>query len=344
MQGFDLKPTQISELKSAHRHETVKRRADKIKAVILLGTGWTQAQVSEVLLLDEETLRKYVSKYKAGGLDALLKAIYLGKVSTLTAEEKDWLKVHVDTNLYARASDIAWSLYQETRKKLSARSITRILSQLGFSYKKTKLVPGKADSNAQELFVEYYNKLKDDKAKDDTIYFVDSMHPTHNVETGYAWIKTGEEKEILSNSGRQRISVNGAIDIENMHAVATRTDITNGKTMIDLFKKIDLQCLKKGTIHIILDNARYNYSRELIEYVSKSRIKLHYLPSYSPNLNPIERLWKLMKGEVIKNKYYKTFDEFKTAIKKFFQYFKKYHHRLRSLLTDNFKIVQQRTA
>jgi transposase len=206
------------------------------------------------------------------------------------------------------------------------------------------LIPGKSDGKAQEEFIKYYNKLKQEKNLDESIYFVDSMHPTHNNESGYAWIKTGQDKEVLSNSGRQRISVNGAINIERMHAVATRTTATNSKTMIDLFKKIDLQCPKKGTIHIILDNARYNYSRELIDYVSKSRIKLHYLPTYSPNLNPIERLWKFMKGEVIKNKYYETFHEFKMAIKKFFQYFKKYHHRLSSLLTDNFRIVQPRLA
>lgn len=344
MQGFNLKPNQLSELKSAHRCETVKRRADKIKAIILLGTGWTQSQVSEILLLDEDTLRKYVLRYKSGGLESLLKAIYFGKMQILSSEEKSWLKSHVAANLYTRASDIAWSLYKETKKKLSIRTITRNLNQLGFSYKKTKLVPGKADHNEQNKFINFYNKLKADKSKEDCIYFVDSMHPTHNVESGYAWIKTGADKEVLSNSGRQRISINGAIDIENMHAVSTRTDITNGKTMIELFTKIDLQCRKKGTIHIILDNARYNYSRELIEYVSKSRIKLHYLPSYSPNLNPIERLWKFMKGEVIKNKYYKTFDEFKIAIQKFFQYLKKYHHRLRSLLTDNFKVINASTA
>lgn len=339
MKEFNLTPSQISGLRITHRQEREKRAADKIKAVILLGTGWTLKEVSEVLLLDEETLRSYVEKYQIGGLEALLKTIYLGRAAVLTANEKHWLTTHVKNNIYAKASDIEWSLYQNTGKRLSVRSITRILGELGFSYKKTKLVPGKADPVAQRQFIEYYKQLKEEKSDKDAIYFVDSAHPTHNAEAGYAWIKTGEEKQVKSNSGRQRICVNGAIDIESLHAVATKTEITNSKSVIELFKKIETQSRKSGKIHIILDNAGYNHSRDVREYVKNSRITLHFLPPYSPNLNPIERLWKFMKGEVIRNKYYETFKEFKVAISKFFQYFAKYRLRLRTLLTDNFRVV-----
>lgn len=160
MQGFDLSPEQISELRIAHRKEREKRPADKIKAVILLGTGWTLQQVSEALLLDEETLRGYVSRYKSGGLKKLLKAIYMGRAAILTADERNWLSVHVENNIYAKASDIQWSLYQYTGRRLSIRTMTRTLGQLGFSYKKTKLVPGKASAEAQRKFIVYYAQLK----------------------------------------------------------------------------------------------------------------------------------------------------------------------------------------
>lgn len=339
MQEFELTTEQVLELRIAHRKERDKRKAYKINSVILLGTGWTLQQVSEALLIDEETLRTYVSKYKGGGLKKLLKTIYMGRVALLTEDEKFWLAAHVENNIYAKASDIEWSLYQHTGKRLSIRTMTRTLQHLGFSYKKTKLVPGKANPEAQQKFIEYYEQLKKEKSVDDAIFFIDSTHPTHNVETGYAWIKTGEEKQVLSNSGRQRISVNGAIDIENMQAVSTRTVVTNAKSIVHLLKKIEEQSSKSGKIHIILDNAKYNHSKLVHEYVKNSRITLHYLPSYSPNLNPIERLWKFFKGEVIKNKYYATFSGFKLAIKQFFQYFAKYRVRLRSLLTDNFRVV-----
>lgn len=340
MQGFELTSEQIKELRTAHRKELAKRNAYKINAVILLGTGWTLQQVSEALLLDEETLRTYVFKYKTGGVKVLLQTIYMGRASILTQDEKNWLADHVATNLYSKAADIEWSLYQHIGKRLSLRTVTRLLCELGFSYKKTKLVPGKADPAAQEAFIAYYEQLKRSLKQEDSIYFVDSTHPTHNTETGYAWVKTGEDKEVLSNSGRQRISVNGAIDIQNLKAIATRTETTNSQSMIELFKKIEASSRKTGVIHLILDNARYNYSAEVKEYVKDSRIVLHYLPPYSPNLNPIERLWKFMKGEVIKNKYYPTFKGFNHGLKQFFQYFSRYRIKLRSLLTDNFRIAR----
>lgn len=344
MQGFELTTEQVSELRIAHRKERDKRNSYKINSVILLGTGWTLQQVSEALLLDEETLRTYVVKYKDGGLKNLLKTIYMGRVAILTEEEKIWLTTHVENNIYAKASDIKWSLYQHTGKRLSIRTMTRTLHCLGFSYKKTKLLPGKANAKAQQEFIAYYEQLKKEKAVDDAIFFIDSTHPTHNIETGYAWIKVGEEKQVLSNSGRQRISVNGAIDIENMQTISTRTVVTNAKSIVQLLKKIAGQSRKSGKIHVILDNAKYNHSKIVHEYVKQSRIILHYLPPYSPNLNPIERLWKFFKGEVIKNKYYATFNGFKLAIKQFFQYFARYRLRLRSLLTDNFRVVSPMPA
>lgn len=340
MKGFDLTPSEIAELRQAHRKERDKRAAYKINAVILLGSGWSLEQVSQALLLDEETLRNYVGRYKAGGVKKLLKSIYMGRTPLLTEAEKAWLSKHVDSKIYTSCNDIVWSLYEFSGKKLSQRSMRRLLNELGFSYKKTKVVPGKADPAAQQTFVDYYNTLKQTKNEEDVIYFCDSTHPTHNSESGYAWIKTGEEKPILSNSGRQRISINGALDIENMKVVGTKTVITDGKAIVGLLKKVDAQTRKKGEIHVIFDNARYNYSKVVKNYLKTSRIKIHFLPPYSPNLNPIERLWKFMKKEVVKNKYYPKFSDFERSISKFFQYFGRYRIHLRSMLTDNFRIVQ----
>jgi transposase len=71
-------------------------------------------------------------------------------------------------------------------------------------------------------------------------------------------------------------------------------------------------------IHVFCDNAGYYRNKAVTAYLENSRIKLHFLPPYSPNLNPIERLWKWMKETVIYNNYYEEFDDFRTAIHGFF--------------------------
>jgi transposase len=63
------------------------------------------------------------------------------------------------------------------------------------------------------------------------------------------------------------------------------------------------------------------------------------LPPYSPNLNLIERFWKFFKREVLFNRYYDTFDKYKTACKDFFGELDSYAPRLRTLLTENFEII-----
>lgn len=72
MTTFNLSQDEISSLKKTHRTTKKKQEADRIKAIILLGTGWTIRQVSEVLLLDDETTRSYFMRYKLGGLKAIL--------------------------------------------------------------------------------------------------------------------------------------------------------------------------------------------------------------------------------------------------------------------------------
>jgi hypothetical protein len=83
MKDFWLSNEQLAELRAAHRSERNKHAAYKIKAVILLGSGWRVNQVKEALLLDDETLRSYVEKYQSGGIEALVKTHYLGRLSQL---------------------------------------------------------------------------------------------------------------------------------------------------------------------------------------------------------------------------------------------------------------------
>lgn len=101
----------------------------------------------------------------------------------------------------------------------SERGITQLLHRLGFVYKKPKLIPGKADSERQRGFIEEYRQLQATKKPKDRIYFMDATHPHHNPIVGYGWIKRGQAHEIRSNSGRQRLNINGVIDCRDLSAI-----------------------------------------------------------------------------------------------------------------------------
>ncbi len=339
MTGFTLSQEEILCLKKAHRTARKKRDADRIKTIILLGTGWTIREVAEILLLDDETIRNYLKRYKTDKLNTLLNDNYKGYSGKLSKQGIVQLDEHLNENTYLSTQEIVAYVKKQFKVEYCRSAITQLLHRHHYVYKKPKLVPGKANAKAQEEFVELYKNLKATKGANDCIYFLDGVHPQHNSVAGYGWIKKGKTKELKSNTGRKRLNINGAINIEEMSPVVGYSNSINSQSTISLLKKIELRHPEAEVIYAICDNATYYRSRIVKEYVEKTKISLLFLPSYSPNLNLIERLWKYFRKIVLYNKYYETFDEFKKACKSFFRQSKRHRAGISSLLTENFQII-----
>ena len=179
-------------------------------------------------------------------------------------------------------------------------------------------MPGKADKKRQQQWLAEYEKLQQELPEDETIGFIDGVHPTHNVQPAFGWIKTGVRKEIPANTGRKRINLSGMIDVIGYSLIIREDKTLNAESTIQFFRKIEAAYPMKRRIHIFCDNAPYYRNKAVRQHLESSRIELHFLPPYSPNLNPIERLWKWMKERVIYNTYYEYFEEFKAAVLGFF--------------------------
>ena len=172
---------------------------------------------------------------------------------------------------------------------------------------------------------------------------MDGTHPQHNSVAAYGWIKKGATKELKSNTGRRRLNINGAIDIENTSISVDYGVSINAQSTISLLEEIELKHTEAENIYVICDNARYYRSRKVKEYLETSKVELKFLPPYSPNLNLIERLWKYFHKIVLYNKYYETYHEFQKACKSFFRNIKRHKKNLASLLTENFQIIGSNT-
>jgi transposase len=338
MKDYRLSSKQIAELEKLHRSLRDKRQADRVKAVIALSKGWSAAQVAEILLFDEKTSRHYFERYQQGGYPALLEDNYSGLEPKLDPHQMSELAEYLEDHILPDAKSVIAYIDRQYTVRYSVSGVTDLLHRLGFSYKKPTHVPGKQDPAKQQAFLREYEQIKAKKGKNDPIYFADATHPQHNSIPAYGWIKKGQEKELKANCGRQRLNINGAINIETLEPVTGFYDTINAQATIDLFAKIEAQHPKAGVIYIIADNARYYRSCLLQEALEGTKIKLIFLPAYSPNLNLIERYWKFFKKIVLNNRYYETFEEFKQACKCFFRKRKKYLPELQSLLSENFHI------
>lgn len=336
---YHLSDKELEDLEFEHRHIADKRYLDRVKTVYLLGKGWRVTKIAEALLIDRETVRNHFKRYRKGGLLALQKHEAGGSDAALNEEQRQALDRHLRTHLYLTAKEIAHYVEQTWQVIYSESGMTQLLHRLGYVYKKPKLIPGKADADRQRAFVEQYQTLKAEKAPDDPIYFMDATHPHHNPIAGYGWIKRGQDHEIRSNTGRQRININGAIDCTSLHPIVRYDDSINAQSAVELLKQIELQHPRANRIHIICDNARYYRSQVVTDYLLKSKIQLIFLPPYAPNLNLIERYWRFFKKEILYGKYYETFALFKQACDEFFTAPERYKKQLGTLLTDNFQII-----
>lgn len=157
---------------------------------------------------------------------------------------------------------------------------------------------------------------------------------------GYAWSRRGQRRCISSNSGRQRFNILGAYSPQDAEYVDLETtENINAESVIQLARKLEALHPEAERIVLIADNVRYNHARLLREQLTGSRIEIMYLPAYAPNLNLIERLWKFMKKQVKRNRFYATFEQFVTAIQSFFASLSEYTDELTTLLVENFEIL-----
>ena len=112
----------------------------------------------------------------------------------------------------------------------------------------------------------------------------------------------------------------------------------NAQSTISLIKQIILLHIT-GTIYLIADNARYYKSKDVQRFLQENpRIKMIFLPPYSPNLNLIERLWLFFKKKKLWNKYYEKYDDFKKESMSFFENISLFKNELKSLMIDNFHV------
>lgn len=338
MKGF-LTEEQMGILREAHYSCRYRKSADRIKAILFLNEGFTYEKTAKLLMLNDTTIRRYEKEFEKIGVDGLIECRYFGSHGMLTKMQEIGLSTHLKNHTYQTVKEIATYVSVHYHKSYSVEGMTHLLHRLGFAYKKTKRVPGKLDPVKQQEFIQAYQLLKSQKKKTDRIYFLDSTHPQHNSYPAYGWIFKGTVKAIKANTGRKRLNLNGALNLEDLKVTVLEEKTINTDAVINLCLALE-EKQPKGLLYLIMDNACHNRSKRLKIFLRKHRrVKPVYLPSYSPNLNIIERLWLFFHKKVLYNRYYKTFPEFKTKVLRFFQTIDKYRPDLQTLLTDSFQTI-----
>ena len=322
------------------RH-SVGRRAN---AILLLDDGWSCEEVARAFYLDDDTVRGWHKAFTTDGAQALRSFGWKGSQPKLTRCQEAELTETLSAKLFTHTAAVMAHIEKRYGITYSKSGAIELLHRLGFDYRKPKGLPAKASTAAQEAFVAYYDKeLLNPLWPDEVVYFSDAVHPEYQSRPAYGWIRRGDHVAIKRGKGRERMNLMGALCLENGDLQMIETVKMSTQTTIDLLAKLERANSHARVIHLILDRAPVHRGGAVREWLARPgcRIQLHFLPAYAPNLNAIERLWKVMHERVTHNRYYPSFRAFADAILHFFNStLPREWSSIRDVVNDNFHIVR----
>ncbi|AWM32995.1 IS630 family transposase [Hymenobacter nivis] len=227
----------------------------------------------------------------------------------------------------------------------SVSGLTDLLPRVGYSYKLTAAVPCLADAAKQTAFLTdtLAPLLAQAEAGEAVVYFADAAHPTHNTRATHVWTETGKERPLLTVSGRERVNLNAALNAHCPTQVhRDETDCVNAQSTQRRYEKL-LAAHPEGPIRVICNNARYYKNKALNAWLDKKRLVQVFLPTYSPNLNLMERLWKFLRQKIINTAFYRTKGQFKTAVLDFFDRLPEFGKELASRMSLKFHVLDSQS-
>lgn len=312
--------------------------------VPLLDCGRAVAAIAEDLDLNESTVYRYAHLYREKG-----------PAGYLPAEQPGYWCLLISAQLAALGQELGQMPYTDCRVsanwlvttygiRYSVSVLTDLLHRLEFSYKLMTAVPCQSDAGQQTAFLTDTPAplLAQAEAGEAEVYFIDAAHPTRDTRATHVWTEMGKELSLLALSGRERVTLNAALNSQCPNQVhIDETECVNAPSAQRLYKKL-LAAHPEGSVYVVCNEARYYKNKTLTVWLAGQRLVQIFLPPYSPNL--IKRLRKFLRQKVINTTFYCTKGQSKTAVFNFFDRLPEFGRELASRLSLEFLILDSHST
>jgi transposase len=315
-----------------HHAETYQLSHDDIAALAGCSRSTVQRTLSEFVEGGVELIRQVPVKEPQGELDE----------HRVSLEE-------VLTKQPPRSVKQARHMIEEhTGVRRGLTQVRHFLHRLGLKPRKVAAIPIPPNSTLPEhakkqkefLDKQLQPRLAEARQGLRQVLFVDAAHFVHAPFLGVLWCLA--RLFVRSASGRKRYNVLGALDcVSHKLTTVTNHSYINAESVCLLLRAVAAAAAPGIPITLVLDNAAYQKCAVVADLAKQLGIEMLYLTSYSPNLNLIERVWKFVKSECLRTKYYATYDEFHTAIQQCLDDLPTKHKlAMDSLLSHNFQTFE----
>ena len=287
-------------------------------------------------------MRGWHKQYLSEGWDAVAYDGWKGGQSRLSVAQKSALCAWLEERFCRSTVKIRSYITAQFDLRYSHSGCVKLLARQGFEYRKPKALPRVADVAKQAEFIAMYENMLNSLADDEAVYFADAVHPEYQSKPAFGWVKKGTNPTLKTTSGRARVNIHGALNLETFDTPFVAPITVDGVSAVQLLAKIEARNHDKRIIHVVWDNAAYHKGPDVRAFLSRKNCRIHLiqLPPYCPHLNPIERLWAVMHQHVTHNRAYPTQKLFNEAILKFFRkIIPEQWTGFRTQVTDNFRII-----
>jgi transposase len=322
-----------------HEHPRVR---EKMEALYLRSMGVPTAEICRLCQITRSALAKHLKDYRDGGIERLKEWKCRGGRAGGLSPHKEIIEAEFRQKPPHSIGEAVVRIEALTGVARNRTSVRLFMKKIGMKLRKVGAVPKGADTPAkqeeQEDFCKkkLYPMLQEAREGIRVVLFIDAAHFVQGAFLSSIWCFC--RMLIASSSGRKRWNVLGALDAVSLkvHTVCNSTYI-NAQSVCEMLSNLRSFYGEKP-ITVFLDNARYQRCDAVSDCAKALQIELEFLPSYSPNLNLIERFWKFVKKKSLNDRYHGDFTSFCEAINGCIASSDTvYKNELKSLLTHKFQ-------
>lgn len=313
----------------------------KMEVLLLKSQGVAHGEICRIAGITENTLRSYLRAYQEGGVEALKQLNFAKPVSDME-DHRETLEKHFRDNPPRSTAHAAAEIERLTGIKRSLTQVRKFLKKMGMSFRKVGMFPAGADPIEQQEFLDMTlgPRLRQAEKLHRGVFFVDAAHFIHGAFLGFLWCFV--QVLIPGSSGRKRFNVLGAVDaVTHQMITVCNTTVIRTPEVCELFHKIRA-AHPEIKLTLFLDNAKYQNNDIVFAAAKALSIELIYLPTYSPNLNLIERVWRFVKKDVLYSRHYEKFSQFQESIENCLSELDGEHkEEMKTLLTHKFQMFDE---
>ncbi len=311
--GLDLTPDQRSRLLDLYRGSPEPDVRFRSHILLLVGDGHTWLTVATLLYCSSRTIDRWVKRFHAEGVEAVA-GHRPGRRPRLDAS---WAALAVEWVTKKTPRDFGflrsrWCceavsalLHRLHRAQVGREAVRRWLRRADLVHRRPRPVLGPKDPERQER-LDFLRELLAGLPADETAVFQDEVDINTNPKIGSMWMVRGEQAKVETPGNNEKRYLSGSIHWRTGQVFITEGRPKQGRNTALFLSHLDdlrgrLRCYRK--IHVICDRAKCHTSEAVAIYLwdHRDRIDLHLLPAYSPDCNPIERVWWHLHEAVTRN-------------------------------------------